>query len=85
MLPKESRLAIRSAPLIYSGLGTRLKAQGYDALTRRAYVPLGGKLLRVLRAWAAGFVPSNSLAPTARTQGPADELLTALCQEVGVL
>lgn len=85
MLPQESRLAIRSALLIYSGLGTRLKAQGYDALTRRAYVPLGGKLLRVLRAWAAGFVPSNSLAPTARTQGPADELLTALCQEVGVL
>ncbi len=83
MLPKESRLAIRSALLIYSGLGARLKAQGYDALTRRAYVPLGGKLLRVLRAWAAGFVPRNSLPPT--TQGPADELLTSLCQEVGVL
>ena len=85
MLPRESQLAIRSALLIYSGLGARLKAQGYDALTRRAYVPLGGKLLLVLRAFTAGFVPRNSLPPAARTQGPADELLTALCQEVGVL
>ena len=68
-----------------AGLGARLKAQGYDALTRRAYVPLGGKLLRVLRAWATGFVPRNSLPPTTQTHGPADELLTSLCEEVGVL
>lgn len=85
MLPKESRLAIRSALLIYSGLGARLKAQGYETLTRRAYVPLGGKLLLVLRAWTAGFIPRNSLPPATRTHGPADVLLTALCKEVGVL
>ncbi len=85
MLPRESRLAIRSALLIYSGLGARLKAQGYDALTRRAYVPLGAKLVRVLCAWAQGIVPGNSLPAEARTQGPADSLLGSLCREVGVL
>mgnify|MGYP000175571614 CR=1 FL=1 len=83
MLPRESQLSIRSALLIYSGIGERLRAKGYDSLTQRVYVPLGGKLLRVLRAWVRGLVAPPP--PAAVTQGPADALLTALCREVGVL
>jgi phytoene synthase len=85
MLPRQARLAIRSALLIYSGIGERLKAQGYDALTRRAFVPLGGKLARVFRALLLGRVPGRNRLPEALTHGPADALLSALCQQVGVL
>lgn len=84
MLPRSSQLAIRSAQLIYSGIGARLRAQGYDAVTRRAYVPLGGKLLRVLYALFLGLLPAQRRIPEAPTHGPADALLLRLCREVGV-
>ncbi|MFO0572992.1 MAG: phytoene/squalene synthase family protein [Polyangia bacterium] len=85
MLPRGCRLAIRSAQLIYSGIGDRLQAQGYDAVTRRAYVPLGAKLLRVLQALVVGWLPVQRRLPAHATQGPADALLLGLCREVGVL
>lgn len=82
MLPRESQLAIRSALFIYSGIGARLRARNYDALTRRVYVPLGGKLLLILRALGQGLLPQP---PHALTHGPADQLLAVLCREVGVI
>jgi phytoene synthase len=85
MLPPPSRLAIRSALLIYSAIGARLAAQGHDALRTRAYLPLSGKLVRVLRAWLRGLRPALQRAPATPTRGPADELLTTLCREVGVI
>lgn len=85
MLPLPSQLAIRSAQLIYSGIGARLQAQGYDAVTRRAYVPLGGKLLCVLQALFLGWLPARRRIPERPTQGPADALLLTLCRDVEVL
>jgi phytoene synthase len=85
MLPRSSQLAIRSAQLIYSGIGERLRAQGYDAVTRRAYVPLGGKLWRVLQALVLGWLPARCRIPERPTQGPADALLLKLCRDVEVL
>lgn len=85
MLPRSSQLAIRSAQLIYSGIGERLRAQGYDAVTRRAYVPLGGKLWRVLQALVLGWLPARRRIPEQPTQGPADALLLKLCRDVEVL
>lgn len=84
MLPRESQLAIRSALRIYSGIGERLRRRGFEALTQRVYVPLSGKLLRVLGAFLQGLVAPPQ-PPETVTHGPADALLTALCQEVGVL
>jgi phytoene synthase len=85
MLPRESRLAIRSALLIYSAIGARLAAQGHDALLRRAYLPLPGKLALVLRAFLRDLIPFRDRTPQTPTHGPADDLLLRFCQEVGAV
>lgn len=85
MLPPPARLAIRSAALIYSGIGSRLAAQGYDSLTRRAYVPTGAKLGLVLRAAMTNLLPRSRTVPQQPTHGPADAILLQHCRQVGVV
>ena len=83
MLPRGVRLAIRSAQRIYAAIGDRLRAQGYDAVTRRAYVGTLGKLARIAGAFLRGLWPVR-VAP-APTVGPADATLRRLCREAGLL
>lgn len=88
MLAPASRLAIRSAQLIYSAIGARLRRQGahgYDPLVGRAHLGLWGKLGRIAVAAVQGLGSSANRIPEAPTQGPRDALLLTLCREVGVV
>jgi phytoene synthase len=84
MLRPEGQLAIRAAESIYRGIGERLRKTGCDPLLGRARVSGFGKLVRMLRVWLLGLLPSARQLPTQRTQGPADELLLRLCRGAGV-
>lgn len=50
MLPRECRIAIRAARLVYSDIGRTISAADYDSVTRRAVVPRSRKLWLLLRA-----------------------------------
>jgi len=63
MLPRECKVAIRAARLVYSDIGRTIARADYDSVTRRAVVPRSRKLWLLLRASAAPW-------PTAR---PIDE------------
>ncbi len=52
-LPRDCRVAIRSARLVYSAIGTNIREAGFDSVSRRAVVPLRRKLWLVLRAFGA--------------------------------
>ncbi len=81
LLPRGCRFAIASSRLIYSAIGDAIAQNGYDSLTRRAYVPLGGKLLLCGRALGAFFSSSRrSLV----SSGPADAALSRLLVDVGL-
>jgi phytoene synthase len=82
LLPRACRLAIGSSRLIYSQIGARVAARGYDSLTARARVPLLQKLGLVVRASSALFstVQERSL----RSVGPADAQLSRLIAQVGL-
>ena len=80
LLPRDCRFAIASSRNIYSAIGGAIARNGYDSLTRRAYVTLPGKLWQVARALPAIFGPVRDLdAP-----GPADALLRPLLAGVGL-
>ena len=59
MLPRDCRVAIRAARLIYSDIGTRVAHAGYDSVSRRAFVPTSRKLWLVVRALLARGVRSE--------------------------
>jgi 15-cis-phytoene synthase len=50
-LPKSVRGAIRVARLVYAEIGRVIAAHGYDAVTRRAVVPLSRKLVLAIGSW----------------------------------
>jgi phytoene synthase len=83
LLPRGCRLAIASSRLIYSHIGAAIAKNGHDSITRRAYVPLGGKLALVARAAGALF----SMAGRAEREsiGPADGELRPLLAALGFL
>jgi phytoene synthase len=51
-LPRDSRLAVRAARLVYAEIGEVIRAARYDSVTRRAVTTTGRKLLLLLRALA---------------------------------
>lgn len=51
LLPPQTRLAIGAAARVYCGILDKLERNDYDAYTRRAYLTLGEKLLRLPRIW----------------------------------
>lgn len=58
----QAGLAIRTARLVYSDIGRRIAARGYDVGVGRAYVSSAGKIALALRALARsiGSLPSRS-------------------------
>ncbi len=83
-LPPPCRLAIRSARLIYAGILCRLARRGHDSITGRAFVPLLGKIWRVLRAFVHPIF-SRPLLPATTLAGAPDALLLSLLKEVEVV
>lgn len=58
-IPARPRLAIAVAALVYRGIGGAIARQSYDPARGRAYVGVGGKLMRTVLAfgiWALSFV-----------------------------
>ncbi|HEY2744813.1 MAG TPA: phytoene/squalene synthase family protein [Polyangia bacterium] len=86
LLPRDCRLAIASARRIYAAIGAAIARNGYDSVSRRAYVSLPRKLLLVASAWPARFGGGDARAAAARAAepGPADEQLRALVRGVGL-
>jgi phytoene synthase len=79
LLPRSCRLAIASSRYIYAAIGTAIARNGYDSITRRAYVPLAHKLALVIRAAAAAIG-----AASCDTPGPADARLRELLAGCGI-
>jgi phytoene synthase len=80
LLPADCRFAIASARNIYSAIGDAVARNGYDSLSRRAYVPFARKLLLVARALPARFRTAGD--PSA--PGPADQALRPLIRALGL-
>jgi phytoene synthase len=51
LLSPDSRLAVAAAAEIYRGILAKIVANDYDVFTRRAHVPLAGKLLMLPQVW----------------------------------
>lgn len=79
LLPRDCRLAIASSRRIYAAIGDAIAANGYDSITRRAYVTLGGKLRLV-----AGALPFVWSRPRPSLIGPADDTLAPLVRAAGL-
>jgi phytoene synthase len=54
-LPKDARLAIRAAALIYADIGRVIRKNRYDSVSTRAYTSKLRKLVLVLKAFSAKF------------------------------
>lgn len=57
MLPRDCRVAIRAAGLLYSDIGRELRRRGGDPVAVRAVVPGGRKLRLLARSFGACFTP----------------------------
>ncbi len=55
MLPRDCRVAMRAASLLYRGIHAELARAGFDSVSRRAVVPGRRKVALALRALAALF------------------------------
>jgi len=55
MLPRDCRMAIRAATLLYSHIGEEVRRRGGDSVSSRAVVPGGRKLGLLARAFGARF------------------------------
>jgi phytoene synthase len=55
MLPRDCRMAIRAAALLYSNIGEELRRRGGDSVSSRAVVPGGRKLGLLARSFGAWF------------------------------
>ena len=51
LMPAESRVAVAAASQFYRGILDRIKANDYDAYTRRAYLRLRDKLVMLPQIW----------------------------------
>lgn len=80
LLPRDCRFAIASSRNIYSAIGDAVARNGYDSISRRAWVSLPRKLWLVARALPAIF----STARDAAAPGPADAQLRPLVRAVGL-
>lgn len=79
-LPGDCRLAITSARQLYAGIGGALAANGYDAVSRRAFV--GPRR----RAWLLATAAAQAMHPGASDPpGPADGLLRRHLLAVGMI
>ena len=67
-LPRDCRVAIRSARLVYSAIGGNIRNAGFDSVTRRAVVPLRRKLWLVLRAFGARAWRAHPLSERASAE-----------------
>jgi phytoene synthase len=84
LLPRDCRFAIRSARRIYSAIGGAIARNGYDSVSRRAYVSLPRKLALVAASLPARFGSDRDAARRAADPGPADEALRTLVRAVGL-
>ena len=55
MLPRDCRMAIRAAALLYSNIGEEVRRRGGDSVSSRAVVPGARKLRLLARAFGARF------------------------------
>lgn len=67
-LPRDCRVAIRAARLVYSEIGARVARAGFDAISQRAVVPRLRKLVLLARAtgslfWSAPPLVAPALPP----------------------
>lgn len=86
LLPRDCRFAIASARNIYSAIGGAIARNGYDSVSRRAYVTLPGKLWQVARAVPAWLASpgGDDARRAAAAPGPADAALRPLVAAVGL-
>jgi phytoene synthase len=61
-LPRDCRVSIFAARLIYSDIGRYVARVGFDSVTRRAYVPTLRKLWLLVRSITARWMRGDSLA-----------------------
>ncbi|EKX46872.1 hypothetical protein GUITHDRAFT_94128 [Guillardia theta CCMP2712] len=61
MLPLSCRVAIRAARLIYSEIGTKLKKNSFDSISRRTVVSKKKKILLAIRACAELVRPPRDI------------------------
>lgn len=80
MLPRDCRMAIRAARLLYSNIGEELRRRGGDPVAGRAVVPGGRKLGLLARSYGAWFTASR--APRA-DEAPALAAVQFLVDAVG--
>jgi len=64
-LPRDCRVAIRSARLVYAAIGDDIRRAGFDSVSRRAIVSMPRKLWLVLRAFGARTWRAQPLAERA--------------------
>jgi len=62
MLPRDCRIAIRAARLIYCDIGRVVRAHAYDSVSSRAVVSKGRKIWLITRALGAYFSRANPLS-----------------------
>jgi 15-cis-phytoene synthase len=72
LLPRDCRLPIRAARLVYSDIHRSIRRNGFDTVTQRAFVTKPRKLLLVARAWLGGLVARR--APELERTPPLDEV-----------
>lgn len=60
-LPRSCRPGMYAARLLYSAIGDRIERNGYDSVTRRAYVPPAGKLRRLTHLRHLPFIDTSLL------------------------
>jgi 15-cis-phytoene synthase len=77
-LPREARLAIRAARLIYADIGRVIKKNGYDTVSTRAYTGKWRKIWLCLRALGARFWSSapNTAPPHPSVRFLVDAVVT---------
>lgn len=60
LLPRDCRVAIRAARLIYADIGRAIAAQGYDTVSRRAHTTVARKAWLLARASTAAVAPTET-------------------------
>lgn len=80
MLPRDCRIAIRAARLVYSDIGREIRKAGYNSVDSRAFTTRSRKIWLVFRSLAAGFGlrSSNSKLGLAPTLAPTRFLLESV-------
>lgn len=69
LMPRDCRVGVRAAQLIYSEIGRKVAKNGYDSVSQRAYTTKSRKLALLLRA-----LPSYIWGGTARQLPPTEAI-----------